>query len=882
VHDTRAAGGDPVVLSRIHGVLRDMRVTAGAPASLTVEIALPDNGTLTARGTATFEPASTNLVVSITDAPLGPVAAYIPASSAVQVGSGRFAATLRLRASAEQGVRISGELHTTRLEVYRRGGADPFLIHPRLDVAIDGLRIHDGVVAVERLGVSGHPTFVDHSVRPAVRWEVAEATGTITELSWPSGPPARVRASARLKTGGRSTLEGTIRPSPLDVTARVRVHDLPATRLNAYLPASAPARVADGVVAADVRVEHVEDRAIELAGTVTAAGLAVHDGDGTAIVTDPSVRLAAAATVRPGGGVVLERATLDATPSIAGVALRALHLEVGDIRWPATTPARLRATARLPGTGMLEASGTVRIRDGDVALTVAVEDAALGPWSPLFDVEAPVAGQLDARFSVAGSYRRPESLTASGQATAREIRVGPDEEPAIRVSTLAARGVELVGGKRLHLDTLMAEGPAVIITRANDGSFPILGMLGLRDEPAQNRRSAASEERSDPTPRRLAVEIDHIAVENGYARFVDRTTSPPFTHELRRISAVVRDLDGTDAEPAALEVDAVVDDGGALHLAGTIAPFAEPFVLDVAGTLNDFRVPATNPYLRETFGWIARRGRLTTEVRYRVVGTRLEATNDVLVENLAVRRAAGEVDPRIGVPLGLIVALLKNARGDIEVSVPVTGDLGRPEFGVGDALARAARQLVGKVITGPFRAIGRALRGDDPDDIADLGVDPVHFPEGSARLPAEAHEHLRRVGDFLRETPHVGITLRPVVARDDLEALRREAAVARVQRHQREQRIADFETAARSLAGAAPQAAIDTVLETLAAREPLPIDAAQRLAAARAAAAREVLAASHPRAQVRTGAAAIERKDPTGGRVDIELAPRALTEPPAP
>jgi hypothetical protein len=613
-------------------------------------------------------------------------------------------------------------------------------------IAIHDLPVHDGALTLDLLTVSGHPTFVDRSVTPPVRWEVAEATGMLTNLSWPSGPPARVQTTARLATGGRSTLEGTIRPSPLEVTARVRVHDLAAARLNAYLPDTAPVRVADGTVAADVRVQHADGGPLELAGTVTAATIALHTAAGTPIVADPSLRFAASAAVQPGGVVVIERATLDATPDVAGVALRALHVEVKQLRWPADAAVPLRATARLPQGGSIEASGTVSPKAGDVALTVAVRDAALGRWASLLDVDAPVDGRVDAALTVAGNYRSPERFKTSGGATAQDIRIGADD-PDIRVRTLTARGLQLVGRECLHVDALVADAPTVVVTRAKDGGFPILAMLGLqRGTPPDAGGPATVDRPVSDDGGRPAIDVDRIAIDNGYSRFVDRATSPPFTQELRRVSAVVRDLDDTDAQPAGVELDAVVGDGGALHLAGTIAPFAEPFVLDVEGTLSDFAVPGTNPYLRRAFGWVAGRGRLTTQVHYRVEGDRLEATNDVLVENLSVRRATGEVDPRVGLPLGLIVALLKNARGDIEVSVPVTGDLGRPEFGFGDALARAARQLIGKLVTGPFGAIARALRDDEPSEIADLEVDPVRFPEGAARLAPEAQEHLQRVG----------------------------------------------------------------------------------------------------------------------------------------
>jgi uncharacterized protein DUF748 len=870
IDDSRAQAADgPIQLSRISGTLRNASASDRAPAAVQLDVALPQHGTLTVRGTATFRPLTANLVAAVNEASLQPLAAYIPASSPVQLGTGaRIDGELRIRLASDHALHAEGQLRSSQLELYRRDLADPFLIQPRLDVGIDDLSLHNGLLTVRRLSLSGHPTFVDHSVSPPARWEVAEVTGTVTEFSWPSGEPARVKARARLTTGGRSTLEATVRPSPLELNARIRMNDVPATRFNAYLPDGTDVHIARGAVAADIRVDHAQKQATRLTSTMTLSEPALETRDGAPLVSDQAVRLSVRATVEPDGRVAVEQAALDATPVVAGVALRALHVEAAALQWPPTTPARLRATARLPDSGTAQASGTLDSRDGGLALELAVRDAALGPWAPLLNIGAPAAGRLDANVRLSGNYRQPKELRTTGEAAVHDIRIGDADEPTIRVPRLEATGVEIVGRRIVHAATLAAHGPSVVVTRAEGGGFPILRMLGGH---------GPGEAKDRPSP---AITIDRITIEDGNARFVDRTTTPPFSAELRRLSAIVTDLDTRDTAPARVELNAVVGNAGALDLAGSVAPFATPFALDVAGTLTDFRVPSTNPYLREAFGWVAPRGRLTTKLRYRVEGNRLEASNDILVENLAVRRATGEVDPRIGVPLGLVVALLKNARGDIEVSVPVTGNLDRPGFGFGDALARAARRLIGKVVTGPFRAIGRALRGGGGNDITDLRVEPVRFGDGSARLTPEAREHVDRIGDFLAETPGVQVVLRPVVGRGDLHALRREAAIAGVQRYRREHTKEDFDSAARALAGSAPDTDVDTALETIASRQPLPVAAAQELAAARSAATREALAAvaARTKTHVRMGPAAIEREDAEGGRVEIDLAPRN-TEP---
>ena len=193
--------------------------------------------------------------------------------------------------------------------------------------------------------------------------------------------------------------------------------------------------------------------------------------------------------------------------------------------------------------------------------------------------------------------------------------------------------------------------------------------------------------------------------------------------------------------------------------------------------------------------WVAGSGRLSTKVHYRVVGDQLEASNDIVVERLNVERAAGaQADKKIGIPLGLAVAIMKDTRGDIRLSVPVGGKLSAPEFSFGEAIATVVKNVMAKIVTAPFRAIGKIFqKGETVEAVA---IDPVVFEPGSASLTPDLQKQIERVADFLRTAPQVKLALHPVVSERDLAALRAGAATARIQRVQREEKLAGLDAAA--------------------------------------------------------------------------------------
>ncbi len=134
-------------------------------------------------------------------------------------------------------------------------------------------------------------------------------------------------------------------------------------------------------------------------------------------------------------------------------------------------------------------------------------------------------------------------------------------------------------------------------------------------------------------------------------------------------------------------------------------------------------------------------------------------------------------------PPGLAVALLKDAQGDIRLTVPVTGRIGSPQFSLGDAIKTALRNVVAKAVTAPFRLLGKLFR--DGAETAALEIAPVEFAPGSAVVTAALERELQRVADFLRASPYVALELVPVVSQADLDTLARRQVTARIQDLQR-------------------------------------------------------------------------------------------------
>ncbi|MBI2206513.1 MAG: DUF748 domain-containing protein [Candidatus Rokubacteria bacterium] len=914
------------------------RVTGAAwpvrgPAQIAVDAALADGGTASVSGAIRPDTLAGQVEARVADVDLTRFTPYFPRNAPLALAGGRASARVELTHARETGVAIDGTATVADLVLVRRGQGDAFLTDPSLDVAVTGLSIKDGAVRVARSIVTGAPRVMVPAEWTREPFDFSALRVVVEDGAWPGPATARIEASGTVAGGGSSTLRGSIEIPTLAARAHATFSDIDLTRLNAYLPPDSAVTVAGRV---DTTVDFAHDRAtgVVVNGAGVASDIALRRrGEPDPFLTDQRLTFAVKDFVAKDDVLAVARVTATGSPAVIDrsvspprrISVPSMTAVAEEVQWPGDEPARLHLEAKLPESGALAADARVQLRSRVVDGTVSLRDAAVEPIARLLPIPAPVRGRADAELALDGTLGPDPEIHLRGTMRARRLEVGPDDRPPVTVAEADASGVDIrLGGPDMApqtpprsdrpdeagpvlddaghgvhtawpaavtVDRLVLHEPSMLIVREDDGSFPLRRMLtpdgaqpadrgrGGDDDARPEAERAASHDAPAGDDRDVAVTIGRLEIDHGDVRFIDRSSRPFFSEEVTQLRMTVERLTNLDDARADVTLHGIVGADAALALEGEIAPFGDPFFLDLAGQLRGFDVPRTNPYLERFIAWIATSGRLTTRVHYRVVGDRLEATNEVVVERLSVEPASDSPDRLVGLPLGLVVSLLKDRRGEIHLSVPLEGRFSSPQWDFGDAIGTALRNVVTRLVTGPFRAIGKIFRrGADGEEIS-VAIDPVTFEPGSAALSPAGAKQVQRVADFLRASPHVRIALSAAVSDKDRRALRAQRITARVQAIQRERGIDEFGKAARALyehefPGQSAPPEPDDAMAVLANALPRPDPGIKGLAARRVTTAREALIEA---AGIDTGRI-VARDAPATitadeGRVEFELLP---------
>lgn len=875
---------------RDDGSAEGSSLTAGAPVSLRIE-------------RLRLYPIHLQASLVVEGLDLAMARLYLPPDAPVMVERGRLNTLLHVVFDAHEGLKVDATGSLEDLALVRPGESVPLALVPRLTARVSGLDLKDERLRLGRLEVTGSGSVPDVRGKPGTRLDVPTFRARVEDLTWPAIGPARLELLARTGDGAQLAASGILR-APSDPSAlRLRLSGL---ALEPWARLLTPVRIR-GVAEADLEVnepispgvltrvrgsvavknaEVADDAHQPLAGArvVRATGLQVHwpgrlavqqvliDRPWAKVERDrtggfplmslwrrPAAVSAAAASPAPapaasvavevealavrGGTVAWQDAavTPPARFDIAGI-----DAMVTGVSWPLRGgPAGVRVSLRPPRGGRLALEGRVTVDPPAADLRVSAKDADLVPYQPYLPTHARVGGWADLDLAVAVPVAGVGRPTVRGSATLSRVDVRDGERTVMRVDRATATGIDVEWPRRIVLGRLALEGPWILVERDETGALPLPALLMPTNGVARRGgTSSASADAAGQAPEAPAVTVERLDVAGGGIRAVDRSVSPAFAVDVRRLALRMDGLSTGPAPLARVDLHGEIGRAAAIELRGTVGSLGAPLRLDVSGELRRFTVPSANPYILRTVAWRATQGSLTTGIQCRIEGSELDARASIRLSQLQLVRDGGadEAQTRIGLPLGMLVSLMKDARGNIDLAIPVSGRVNDPRFDFHEAVWGAVRTVVVNAITLPVSWIGRVRLGSN-SQIEEIQVDPISFQPGTPIPTPEGQSQLKRLVDFLEQLPEVRMTLAAVVTARDLEEIRRQTIEATIDHLARQASIPQKAAAARLFRQFVPDRqppdTLDATIAALLQREPaLPGEvaglASRRLEAVRA------------------------------------------------
>jgi hypothetical protein len=265
--------------------------------------------------------------------------------------------------------------------------------------------------------------------------------------------------------------------------------------------------------------------------------------------------------------------------------------------------------------------------------------------------------------------------------------------------------------------------------------------------------SAGVQVAATPPPKSagMPISIARIDIQGGVANFTDHSVQPNFSTAIYGLKGSVVGLSSDPASRATVSLDGSVDRYAPVSIKGTVNVLSAATFTDIAMKFSNIELPTFNPYSGKFAGYNIAQGKLSTEMQYHVENRQLDAKHHIIIDQLEFG-AATESKQAVPLPIKLAVSLLKDRNGVIDLELPVGGSLDDPSFHVGPIIWKVFVNLLTKVVTAPFAALGKLFGGGQE-------LSYVDFPAGTSSLNPDQVQKLSQLAKALLERPQLKLDI---------------------------------------------------------------------------------------------------------------------------
>ena len=489
-----------------------------------------------------------------------------------------------------------------------------------------------------------------------------------------------------------------------------------------------------------------------------------------------------------------------------------LNVYLEDASRDLSKPIALGIDTALKPYGAFKIEGTVGVHPPAARLHVVTTDVDLSPADVYLDrhlnakltrAKLTMDGDLEAarrrdslmlRYrgnATLGNLRMTDKVTnekflrwAALRATQIDASIG-DGAPHVAIGDVLLADfyarVILNKNAKLNLSDLLAAPNAApkSITHANpSGGHP----QAMTAKPQQAPAAAIAK-----SPINADITVGRITLQDGAINYTDNFIRPYYSVNLTNLKGKIDGFGTRSTKPAGVQVHGLINSVSPIDITGSIDPLAPKAFVDIKAKADGYQMINFSPYSAKYLGYPITMGTLKLDVHYLVQNSQLTATNHLFISRLSLGDKVPSPSAK-DLPIGLAVALLKNQRGEIDITLPVSGSLNDPKFSLGALFWQALKDMTLKIVESPFSILASVAGAEG---MANQDLQHVAFPAGLATLTPAAKSQLSIVAKAMQRRPELRLTLTPRVdPNTDRPGLRAEMVDRLIKREKVEEIIA--------------------------------------------------------------------------------------------
>ncbi len=357
--------------------------------------------------------------------------------------------------------------------------------------------------------------------------------------------------------------------------------------------------------------------------------------------------------------------------------------------------------------------------------------------------------KLDAGSSIdlASIEFAKDSLTAAKVKRIEVTRARADQDLNLDLDKVMIKGLDASVTRQL-INGLVEGSPTKKSKQSTDQDS---------DQDISTKETLSKQTKNSP----FEIKLNLFTAKGSKLRFRDEKVKPRVRLDLDIQTADVRDLDSRNlSQQSHASLVAKINEFTHLELNAQASNPGPNLNLSLNGKLDDLELPPFSSYAAEFGGVNIGNGQFHSQVDVTAKNGELAGLLKLNINDLEFTTLseadAERLSETVGVPIETAASLLRDSKGNIDLSLPVKGTVVEPSVNISSAVSKAIGNTLKAVF--PPTLIGSMLMSDTKEGTG-LVFEPIPFKAGSSDLEKDALIYLNDLAELFKERPRLSLDI---------------------------------------------------------------------------------------------------------------------------
>lgn len=405
----------------------------------------------------------------------------------------------------------------------------------------------------------------------------------------------------------------------------------------------------------------------------------------------------------------------------------------------------------------LDVDSKIKIEPLDVSAKIKLNDTNLPKYfayaKPFLEADL-ASGQLESSAEI--SYAK--DIKADAKVSIKDIRLnGKKTEKLIAFKSLDLEKISFAKND-LAISGVSLNSPFIKAHLSKERKFNLSQIVKEDKNKAKTETKPESKKETSKKEDELKFSVKNFSLKNGEVDFSDASLFMPFATTISKLNGKLTDID--KKRPSSGEFQGVVGKNGFAQITAKLFPFELKQNTDIKLDFKDIDLVNVTPYSGQFVGYKIKKGKLNLNLNYSVTDSKLNGSNFINFDSLTLGEKVESKDA-VNLPLSLAISILSDQNNQINIDLPVEGNLDDPDFKYGGVIWAAVKKLFADITLAPFRFLGNALGLGSKD------LSSIDFLAGSSELISS---EAPKIADFIKLTgskPKMKLSITPTYSKLD-------------------------------------------------------------------------------------------------------------------